>query len=104
MDQPLFPERYAEIRGTPMVGQLAQNQVTRNMAHAFHRFQAARVPGAGTHPHMDYHPSPTDPDTMLQPSAVEVNPPASTLPTCARHPRDDASKHASSGRGPKGRA
>eukprot|EP00959_Pyramimonas_sp_CCMP1952_P195676 4091318-Pyramimonas_sp.AAC.1 len=80
MDYPLLPEHYAETNVTQRVGQLAQNQVTRDIADDFYRLQAARVSGSQTHPHMGYRPSPADPDATVQQPALEVKPPVSTLP------------------------
>eukprot|EP00959_Pyramimonas_sp_CCMP1952_P214655 4492253-Pyramimonas_sp.AAC.1 len=78
MDQPLFPEHFAEISGTPMVGQVLQNHMARDLADDFYRLQAARVPGAGIFPRVGYHPSPNGPDTIAQPLALDINPSAST--------------------------
>eukprot|EP00959_Pyramimonas_sp_CCMP1952_P197554 4131513-Pyramimonas_sp.AAC.1 len=74
MDQPVLPEYFAEIDGTPMIGQVAQNQMTRDMVDDFLRWQAARVPGAETHPRVGYRPPPAGPDTAAQPRALEINP------------------------------
>eukprot|EP00959_Pyramimonas_sp_CCMP1952_P032146 674664-Pyramimonas_sp.AAC.1 len=73
MDYPVVPEYYAEINETPMVGQVAQNQVTRDMANDFYRIADISA--------MSYHPSPTDPDATVQPLVFALDSFASTFPS-----------------------
>eukprot|EP00959_Pyramimonas_sp_CCMP1952_P342675 7179189-Pyramimonas_sp.AAC.1 len=62
MECRLFPEHRVEVTGAPVIGQLAQSQVTRNTADEFYRLQAVRAPDIASFPRVGCRPPPGDPE------------------------------------------